>query len=135
MVGQHHRVSGHELGQTPGDSEEQGRLVCFSPRGHMESDMTWQLNNNRLSGVYAQEPFLTGSKCCNNRATTTNSQETISFFLMLLFQPFGNYLSKKNFFSFAAASFSSLCCNSIILCFCLALKEDMEEVGIPSYIQ
>ena len=33
MVGWHHRFYGHELGQTPGDSEEQGGLVCFSPWG------------------------------------------------------------------------------------------------------
>ena len=132
MVGQHHRVRGCELGQAPGDSEEQEYLMCFSPWGHKESDVTWRLNN-RFFGVYAQEPFLTGSKCCNNRATTNNSQETISFMLMLLFQLFGNYFSKI-FFSFAAASFSSLCYNSVMLCFCPAPREDMEEVGISSNI-
>ena len=30
MVGWHHRSNGHELGQTPGDSEGQGGLVCGS---------------------------------------------------------------------------------------------------------
>ena len=34
MVGQHHRFNGHELGQTPEDSEGQGGLVCYSPWGH-----------------------------------------------------------------------------------------------------
>ena len=29
---------GYELGQTLGDSERQGSLVCFSPWGHKESD-------------------------------------------------------------------------------------------------
>ena len=29
----------HELGQTPGDSEEQGGLACYSPWGCKESDM------------------------------------------------------------------------------------------------
>ena len=30
----------HELGQTPVDGERQGGLVCCSPWGHKESDMT-----------------------------------------------------------------------------------------------
>ena len=46
MVGWHHQLSGHEFEQTLGDSEGQGRLVCFSPWGHKESDMAEQLNNN-----------------------------------------------------------------------------------------
>ena len=46
MVGRHPRCSGHELVQTLGDGEEQRSLVCCSPRGRKESDMTWQLNNN-----------------------------------------------------------------------------------------
>ena len=33
MVGWHHWLSGPELGETPGDSEEQGGLVCCSWRG------------------------------------------------------------------------------------------------------
>ena len=40
MVGWHHRLNGHELEQIPIDSEEQGSLVCGSPRGHKESDTT-----------------------------------------------------------------------------------------------
>ena len=39
-------IHGHELGQTPGDSEEQGGLVCCNPWGCKESDITWQVNNN-----------------------------------------------------------------------------------------
>ena len=31
MAGQHHWFNGHELGQTLGDSEGQGSLVCCSP--------------------------------------------------------------------------------------------------------
>ena len=45
MVEWHHQCKGHELGQTPGDGEEQGGLACSSPWGQKESDMTWQLNN------------------------------------------------------------------------------------------
>ena len=46
MVGWHHEVNGHELEHTQGDGEGQGSLVCCSPRGHKESDMTEQLNEN-----------------------------------------------------------------------------------------
>ena len=40
MVGWHHRLNGHEFEQTPGDREGQGSLVCCSPWGHKESNMT-----------------------------------------------------------------------------------------------
>ena len=40
MVEWHHQLNGHEFEQTQGDSEEQERLACCSPRGHKESDMT-----------------------------------------------------------------------------------------------
>ena len=45
MAGWHHRFNGHELGQTPGDGEGQGSLVCCSPWGQKELDTTWRLNN------------------------------------------------------------------------------------------
>ena len=40
MVGQHHRLSGHEFEQTLGHGEGQGSLVCCSPWGRKDSDMT-----------------------------------------------------------------------------------------------
>jgi len=46
MAGWHHRLNGHEFEQTPGDSEEWGSLVCCSPWGCRELDMTERLNNN-----------------------------------------------------------------------------------------
>ena len=42
MVGWHHRLSGHELGQTLGGGEGQGGLACCSPWGLRELDTTWQ---------------------------------------------------------------------------------------------
>ena len=45
MVGWHHQLNGHELGQTLGNGEGQGSLVCCSPWGHEESDTTWRLSN------------------------------------------------------------------------------------------
>ena len=49
MVGWHHSLNGHEFQQAPGDHEEQGSLVCCSPWGRKESDMTEQLNNTALA--------------------------------------------------------------------------------------
>ena len=40
MVGWHHRLNGHEFEQTPGDSEGQGSLMYYSPRGCKELHMT-----------------------------------------------------------------------------------------------
>ena len=46
MVGWHHRLNVHEFEQAPVVGEGQGSLVCCSPWGHKESDMTEQLNSN-----------------------------------------------------------------------------------------
>ena len=52
MVGWHLRFNGHELGKTLGDGDGQGGLVCCSPWGREESDLSWQLNNiNKLFRV------------------------------------------------------------------------------------
>ena len=40
MVGWHHQLNGHELGQTLGDSEERGCMACHSPWVHKELDTT-----------------------------------------------------------------------------------------------
>ena len=45
MVGWHPWLKGHEFEQSSGDAEGQGSLVCCSPGGLKESDMTEQLNN------------------------------------------------------------------------------------------
>ena len=45
MFGWHHWLKGHEFEQTPGDTEGQGSLVCCSPWGQKELDMTEWLNN------------------------------------------------------------------------------------------
>ena len=44
MVGWHDQLDGHEFEQAPGVADGQGSLVCCSPWGHKESDMTEQLN-------------------------------------------------------------------------------------------
>ena len=40
MVGWHHQLNGHEFGQTPGDSEGQGSLMCCTPWGRKDAHMT-----------------------------------------------------------------------------------------------
>ena len=44
MVGWHHWPNGHEFEQGPGDGDGQGGLVCCSPWGYKESEMTEQLS-------------------------------------------------------------------------------------------
>ena len=44
MVGWRHQLNGHEFEQALGVSEEQGGLVCCSPWGHKESDITERLD-------------------------------------------------------------------------------------------
>ena len=39
MIDWHHQLNGHEFGETPGDGEWLGSLVCCSPSGLKESDM------------------------------------------------------------------------------------------------
>ena len=48
MVGWHDRLDGHEFEWTLGVGDGQRSLVCCSPWGHKESDMTYWLNNNVL---------------------------------------------------------------------------------------
>ena len=40
MVGWHHRLDGHEFEQTLRVADGQGSLVCCSPWGHKESELS-----------------------------------------------------------------------------------------------
>jgi len=44
VVGWHYQLDGHEFEQALGVGDGQGILVCWSPRGHEESDTNEQLN-------------------------------------------------------------------------------------------
>ena len=44
MILWHHRLDGREFEQAPGVGDGQGSLVCYSPWGCKESDMTERLN-------------------------------------------------------------------------------------------
>ena len=46
MVGWHHGLSRYEFERASGDGVGQGSLVCCSPWGHKELDMTERLNSN-----------------------------------------------------------------------------------------
>ena len=46
MVGWRHRLNGHEFEQALGNDKGQGSLVCCSPWGSKDLDMTQRLNNN-----------------------------------------------------------------------------------------
>ena len=59
MVGRYHRLDGYEFEQVLGDGEGEGSLVCYSPRGRKESDMTEQLNNNSIADCVRGGPRLT----------------------------------------------------------------------------
>ena len=44
MVRWYHRLNGHKFEQAPGVGDRQGNLVCYSPWGRKESNMTEKLN-------------------------------------------------------------------------------------------
>ena len=52
MVGWHHLLDGYEFEQALGVGDGQGSLVCCSPWGHKESDMTaTKLNELKIQRV------------------------------------------------------------------------------------
>ena len=59
MVGWHHRLDEHEFEKTPWVGDGQGRLVCCSPWGHKESDMTEQLSLHSKQGLWHHVPTKT----------------------------------------------------------------------------
>ena len=60
MVGWHHRLDGHEFGQTPGVGDGQGSLACCNPWGCKESDTTEWLNwtELKMDGAWSCLLFL-----------------------------------------------------------------------------
>ena len=55
MVGWHYQFNRDEFEQAPGVGDGQGGLVCCSPWGRKESDMTEQLNNNTWPQITAHD--------------------------------------------------------------------------------
>ena len=52
MAGWHHWLNGHGFGWTPGVGDGQGGLACCGSWGHIESDMTEQLNWTQLKDLW-----------------------------------------------------------------------------------
>ena len=78
MVGWHHRLSGHELEQTPGDSGGQRSLVCCSPWGYKESDTSLRLTATTTKsdtddkGLSVQWLFI---QCCSQAGTKLSAED------------------------------------------------------------
>ena len=56
-VGWHHWLNRHEFEQTPGDSEGQGSLSCWSPWGHRELDMINNWTKTTTRKLEAEAPL------------------------------------------------------------------------------
>ena len=67
MVGWHHWLNGQEFEHTQGDSEGQGSLVCCTPSGGKELDMTYQLNNTNLHNIPVAVPWWKGKIWSRNQ--------------------------------------------------------------------
>ena len=67
MVGCHHGFNGHEFEQALGVGEG---LVCCSPWGHKELDVTEQLNNNfcKMAHYVLQLIILSSHLVCSPRS-------------------------------------------------------------------
>ena len=59
MLGWHLRLNGHEFEQALGRGEGQGSLVCCSPWGCKESDMTEQQQEQEWSRFMGFHLFVT----------------------------------------------------------------------------
>ena len=57
VIGWYHQLNGHDFEQTAGDGEGQEGMVCCSPWGRKESDMTERLNNNVIKIDYCYKPY------------------------------------------------------------------------------
>ena len=84
MTGWHHQLNEHEFEQALGGGEGQERLVCCSPRGHKELDMTELLkNNNTVKGFSivneAETDFFLEYVCTYSKCL----QQSGPFFFMI----------------------------------------------------
>ena len=64
MVGWYHRLNGHEFEQALGDGEGQRSLMCCSPWGHKELEMTEHLINNEKRVIRLNEVRGAGASIC-----------------------------------------------------------------------
>ena len=74
-VGWHHRLNGHEFEQAPGAGDGQRSLVCYSPWGRQESDLTEWLNWTANHITFAK--ILPHSQSCRSHSINTQSPDHI----------------------------------------------------------
>ena len=73
MVGWQCQLYGHGFEEAPGVGDGQGSLVCCSPWGHKELDMTEQLNSTELAcQVISLMQLL--HYCCSMKVVKDNKQ-------------------------------------------------------------
>ena len=76
MVRQHHRINGPDSEQTPGGSEGQESLACYSPWGCKESDMNYRLSNNNKEYGSSVSQLCCCCCCCFSRVQPCATPET-----------------------------------------------------------
>ena len=64
-MGGWYQLNEHEFEQTSGNSERQGSLVCCSPRGCRESDMTERLNSSDNKNAQCMQTSLMAQQVKN----------------------------------------------------------------------
>ena len=101
MVGWHHQLNEREFEQAPGVGEGQGSLVCCSPWGRKESDITEQqltnmkvimeISSSKESQQLLQRTVLlallkaqtlreqTGTRTVNHKKLTLNATDKVQF--------------------------------------------------------
>ena len=82
MVGWHHQLKGYEFEQALGNSEGQGSLACWSPRGCKESDTTQRLS--RRETTFGPPPRASDVTQCENVMSLVS--RFVSFCVFLAFQ-------------------------------------------------
>ena len=93
MVGWHHQLNGHGFKQAPGDGEGQGSLMCCSPWGHKELDITEteQQDSLKMKSVLGQDLTTTVYKTVQRKILM---KSVITDLMKLLILPNPTY-SKK----------------------------------------
>ena len=93
MVEWHHQLNGHEFEQAPGDGEGQGSLMCCSPWGHKELDITEteQQDSLKMKSVLGQDLTTTVYKTVQRKILM---KSVITDLMKLLILPNPTY-SKK----------------------------------------
>ena len=80
MVGWHQQLDGYEFEQAQRDGEGQGSLLCCSPWGHKESDMTYRLNNKMAQATVGYAGLLRWNKNLANYSSAIGQRFNLRLF-------------------------------------------------------